>query len=93
MNELIITALQSAYYWPSFCQDNEKDSPECEEYMYAGQWGLQRLLVILAVVCVPWMLLAKPFLKKKEAASKPSEHFDFMEVMILQGGWMFVVNQ
>jgi len=65
--------------------DNEKDSPECDEYMYAGQWGLQRLLLIIAVCCIPWMLLAKPFVQKREAASKPDQHFDFSEVMILQG--------
>jgi len=66
-------------------KDNEKDSPECEEYMFAGQWFLQRLLLFIALVCVPWMLLAKPLVLKREAASKPGEHFDFVEVMILQG--------
>lgn len=66
-------------------KDNEKDSPECEAYMYAGQHGIQRLLVITAVVCVPWMLFAKPFMQKKAAAAKPNEPFDFVEVMILQG--------
>ena len=53
--------------------------------MYAGQHGIQRLLVITAVVCVPWMLFAKPFMQKKAAAAKPNEPFDFVEVMILQG--------
>merc|ERR1740128_419306 len=66
-------------------KDNEPDSPECEEYMFAGQWFLQRLLLFIALVCVPWMLLAKPLVLKREAASKPGEHFDFVEVMILQG--------
>merc|ERR1719223_1010169 len=31
------------------------------------------------------MLLAKPFMLKKAAASKPNEFFDFPEVMMLQG--------
>lgn len=66
-------------------KNNEKDSPECLEYMYAGQQGIQRLLVLVALVCVPWMLFAKPFALKKEAATKPDQHFDFVEVMILQG--------
>ena len=53
--------------------------------MYAGQHGLQRLLVVLAVVCIPWMLLAKPLVKRREAASKHDTSFDFTEVMIIQG--------
>ncbi|XP_070172748.1 V-type proton ATPase 116 kDa subunit a 1 isoform X1 [Polyergus mexicanus] len=35
---------------------------ECEPYMYGGQGGLQKFLVIVALLCVPWMLLAKPIL-------------------------------
>jgi len=38
-------------------------SPEvCDDYMFAGQGILQKLLVIIALLCVPVMLLAKPFL-------------------------------
>ncbi|XP_011261601.1 V-type proton ATPase 116 kDa subunit a isoform X2 [Camponotus floridanus] len=33
---------------------------ECEPYMYGGQSGLQKFLVVVALLCVPWMLLAKP---------------------------------
>lgn len=33
---------------------------KCSPTMYAGQVPLQKMLVILAVVCIPWMLLAKP---------------------------------
>lgn len=28
--------------------------------MYAGQIGIQKLLLFCALICVPWMLLAKP---------------------------------
>ncbi|XP_049847997.1 V-type proton ATPase 116 kDa subunit a 1-like [Schistocerca gregaria] len=31
----------------------------CDEFMYSGQKGLQRFFV-LALLCVPWILLAKP---------------------------------
>ena len=34
--------------------------------MYAGQEGLQKLLVVLALLCVPWMLFAKPVMMMKE---------------------------
>ncbi|GAB1868476.1 V-type proton ATPase subunit a [Camponotus japonicus] len=33
---------------------------QCEPYMYGGQSGLQKFLVVVALLCVPWMLLAKP---------------------------------
>lgn len=71
-------------------QDNEPDSPECEAYMYAGQHGIQRFLILLALICVPWMLFAKPLVLKKEAASKPNVHFDIVETMILQGITIFL---
>ncbi|XP_063911508.1 V-type proton ATPase 116 kDa subunit a 1-like isoform X5 [Zophobas morio] len=34
--------------------------PECDANMYAGQIPIQKLLFACAVICVPWMLLAKP---------------------------------
>jgi V-type H+-transporting ATPase subunit a len=38
-------------------------SPEvCDPYMFAGQGVLQKLLVIIALLCVPVMLLAKPIM-------------------------------
>jgi V-type H+-transporting ATPase subunit a len=53
--------------------------------MYAGQFVIQRMLLISALICIPWMLFAKPFILKREAAAKPAEHFDFVEIMIHQG--------
>lgn len=52
-----------------------KSSPvtgDCETaYMFAGQSFFQTLFVLIALACVPWMLLAKPILimkSRKEAA-------------------------
>lgn len=39
---------------------------DCEPYMYGGQNGFQRFLVVIAVLCVPWMLCAKPYLIFKQ---------------------------
>lgn len=42
----------------------------CDPYMFWGQAVIQKILVLLALGCVPWMLLAKPILimrKRKEA--------------------------
>lgn len=63
---------------------NEPDSPECDPYMYAGQEGIQKFLVIVSVVCVPWMLLAKPLITKNRPKA-PGEETEFQEIMILQG--------
>lgn len=32
----------------------------CDQYMFSFQPTLQRVLVLIALVCIPWMLLAKP---------------------------------
>lgn len=32
----------------------------CEVYMYAGQHFIQNMLVLLALACIPVMLLGKP---------------------------------
>ncbi|XP_071444730.1 V-type proton ATPase 116 kDa subunit a 1 isoform X1 [Hetaerina americana] len=34
----------------------------CDETMYGGQHGFERFLVVVALLCVPWMLLAKPIM-------------------------------
>jgi len=53
-------------------KDNEYE-PVCETaYMFAGQKWIQRLLVFLALICVPWMLFVKPFMLMREHNSKAS---------------------
>lgn len=34
----------------------------CDAVMYSGQLGLQKFLVFVALICVPWMLFAKPII-------------------------------
>lgn len=38
-----------------------EDPTHCSAYMFAGQFTIQRMLVILALLCIPWMLFAKPY--------------------------------
>merc|ERR1712013_359514 len=76
---ILITFINMVLFKP-----NEPDSPECEAYMYMGQSGIQHLLVLVAVICVPWMLLVKPLINKNKP-KMPGEEADFTEVMILQG--------
>ncbi|XP_066591775.1 V-type proton ATPase 116 kDa subunit a 1 isoform X2 [Prorops nasuta] len=53
---VLITFINMVLFKPPNKVDN------CYPWMYAGQDGFQRLLVVLALLCVPWMLLAKPLL-------------------------------
>jgi V-type H+-transporting ATPase subunit a len=41
-------------------------SDGCSPYMFAGQSFIQKVLVLVALCCIPWMLFAKPFLIMKE---------------------------
>lgn len=41
-----------------------------KEQMYSGQGFVQQILLYLALVCVPWMLLAKPYVLWKEHKKK-----------------------
>jgi len=46
-------------------QEMEEGNP-CSPYMYNGQFYIQRMFVIVAVICVPWMLLGKPYIFHKQ---------------------------
>ncbi|XP_037960816.1 V-type proton ATPase 116 kDa subunit a1-like [Teleopsis dalmanni] len=45
----------------------------CKEYLFDGQKELQTIFVIVAVVCIPWMLLGKPFYIMCTRKNKPSK--------------------
>lgn len=40
----------------------QAEGDPCSPYMYGGQFTLQRMLVSIAFICVPWMLFTRPFL-------------------------------
>lgn len=49
-----------------------KEAPEhCEVYMYSGQHFIQNALVVLALACIPVMLLGKPLkiMKQRKLAN------------------------
>ncbi|KAK9881875.1 hypothetical protein WA026_018073 [Henosepilachna vigintioctopunctata] len=55
----------------------QKDSPVepgCEPEMYPGQMVLQKFLFVCAILCVPWMLLAKPIFIMRERKQKELHH-------------------
>ena len=80
---ILITFINMVLF--KYGEDAPPLSPECgDPYMFAGQTFFQRLFVIVAVACVPWMLLGKP-LMKRNAPKEPGEETEFSEIMILQG--------
>ncbi|XP_029641958.1 V-type proton ATPase 116 kDa subunit a1 isoform X5 [Octopus sinensis] len=50
------------------------NSPSYEKPFYSGQPGFQGFLVVVAFLCVPWMLLVKPYLLKKKHMAQQFEH-------------------
>ncbi|KAH8317671.1 hypothetical protein KR074_004155 [Drosophila pseudoananassae] len=52
-----------------------QDTPEpCKEFMFDGQKSIQAVFVIMAIICIPWMLLGKPLyimLKRKFSGAPP----------------------
>ncbi|CAH1405957.1 unnamed protein product [Nezara viridula] len=69
---ILITFINMVLFKPS------TPLPKCEVNMYAGQDFLQKLLVVIALICIPWMLLAKPIIimrgKKKEHQLLSNNH-------------------
>lgn len=48
--------------------------PQCETAnMYSGQEMIQKILVFLALLCIPWMMFAKPLLRSKENKKRHSQ--------------------
>ncbi|XP_034667939.1 V-type proton ATPase 116 kDa subunit a [Drosophila subobscura] len=51
----------------------KQDTPEpCEEFMFDGQKSIQMVFVVIAIICIPWMLLGKPlYIMMKRRGSPP----------------------
>ncbi|CAG0914205.1 unnamed protein product [Notodromas monacha] len=49
-------------------KDNEV--PGCPSTVYAGQQQFQQFLVLIAFLCVPWMLLVKPFVLFRQNSAR-----------------------
>lgn len=49
---------------------NEPEDKECPPYMYSGQRFIQSFFVVIAVLCIPVMLFAKPYIQRKQHLAK-----------------------
>ncbi|XP_045534982.1 V-type proton ATPase 116 kDa subunit a1 isoform X3 [Papilio machaon] len=62
---------------------DENARPQCDEVMFAGQIGLQKFFVVVALLCVPVMLFGKPYFimqeQKKRAQSQPLQNTETAE--------------
>ncbi|CAI5790235.1 V-type proton ATPase 116 kDa subunit a isoform X1 [Podarcis lilfordi] len=69
------------YKWTAYDANNSMDAPSLlihfinmflfsydpkEKMLYKGQKGLQCFLVVVALLCVPWMLVAKPLVLRQQ---------------------------
>ncbi|XP_029879458.1 V-type proton ATPase 116 kDa subunit a 1 isoform X3 [Harpia harpyja] len=83
------------YKWTAYDAHTSKDAPSLlihfinmflfsysdtsNKMLYKGQQGLQCFLVVVALLCVPWMLVAKPlvlrhqYLRRKHLEGQPAE--------------------
>ncbi|XP_064539167.1 V-type proton ATPase 116 kDa subunit a 1 [Drosophila montana] len=52
---------------------NQEPLDGCKEYMFEGQELLQTIFVVVAIICIPWMLLGKPlYIKAKRPKHLPA---------------------
>lgn len=64
---------------------NSEPLPGCDEFMFANQDTIQTAFIVIALICIPWMLLGKPLYIM---CSKKSSHevralaklFDFCQL-------------
>ena len=64
-----------------------KSSPPlkgCDAYMFADQSTIQMAFVVVAVICIPWMLLGKPLYIKCTRKEKPQHPDEFTSTDTLE---------
>ncbi|EAU78018.1 AGAP012818-PA [Anopheles gambiae str. PEST] len=53
---------------------NQEPLDTCKEFMFEGQDTLQVIFIVLGLICIPWLLLAKPFYIMFKRKGKSTEH-------------------
>jgi hypothetical protein len=62
-------------------EEEQQDSNFCWPYMYAGQEGFQKFLVVIALCCVPWMLFGKPYMIRKQRMLQQNKVRDLVQFL------------
>ncbi|XP_018419387.1 PREDICTED: V-type proton ATPase 116 kDa subunit a isoform X5 [Nanorana parkeri] len=70
-----------------FSYDN--DDKNTSHMLYSGQMGLQCFIVVCAMLCVPWMLVLKPFMLRRQYLRRKhlpamEEVFNFGDIVVHQ---------
>ncbi|XP_059686273.1 V-type proton ATPase 116 kDa subunit a 1 isoform X18 [Gavia stellata] len=87
------------YKWTAYDAHTSKDAPSLlihfinmflfsysdtsNKMLYKGQQGLQCFLVVVALLCVPWMLVAKPLVLRHQYLRR-KHLFDFGDTVVYQ---------
>ncbi|XP_030383287.1 V-type proton ATPase 116 kDa subunit a-like [Scaptodrosophila lebanonensis] len=59
--------------------------PGCDEHMFKGQYELQIVLLVMALLCIPWMLFARPlYIRHQRRHGTVSSDEPFGEILIAQ---------
>lgn len=68
---ILITFINMVLFKAPDIRETKPGEIVCSPYMFAGQAFIQRTLVVLAMLCIPWMLLAKPIhiMRSRKAAA------------------------
>jgi V-type H+-transporting ATPase subunit a len=80
----LLNALVNMFLSPTFYSSNPTETEEQPE-LWDSQQMIQIVLLLLALICVPWMLLPKPFLLKRDYQNRKREYMKIGEPGSVQG--------
>jgi V-type H+-transporting ATPase subunit a len=79
----LLNALVNMFLSPTYYSSNPGDT---DEELWDSQQSIQIALLIIALICVPWMLLPKPFLLKRDHEKKARGYSKIGDPGNVQGG-------
>lgn len=76
---ILITFINMVLFKPPEELKPDPSGISCIPYMFSGQHFFERLFVLIALLCIPWMLLAKPIhiMRSRKEAAVSDEYKNF----------------